>query len=75
MVTEFVAFAPRDGWLPWLAAGWELADDLDGTTHGKWSVLLTKQERTGAEPLNVGPGGAVTAARSVSTPNGKDRTG
>lgn len=35
-----VIYAPKSGWLAMLARGWLFADDLAGTSHGRWSVLL-----------------------------------
>jgi hypothetical protein len=44
--TETLIFAPRDGFLVWLAAGWELID-LAPKHHGQWSVTMMKPETKG----------------------------
>jgi len=37
MVLQYV---PIDRWLTWLARGWGIADDLQDTHHGQWSILM-----------------------------------
>ena len=38
-------FAPRDAFLPYLAAGWRFANDIAQPmpgSHGAWSVMLER---------------------------------
>lgn len=41
-----IIFAPRDGFLPYLAAGWRFACDIAEPmigSHGAWSVCLERE--------------------------------
>jgi hypothetical protein len=41
-----VIFAPRDGFLPYLAAGWTFANGVAQPmpgAHGAWSVMLERE--------------------------------
>jgi len=40
-----VCFVPRNRFLLWLAQGWTLDDDLSGTSHGDYSVLMSRVVR------------------------------
>lgn len=49
-----IIFAPRDHFLVYLAAGWQFCDDLAGTSHGQWSVMLERPYGRD-RPTNIRP--------------------
>lgn len=39
-MTVWLRYVPHMHVGEWLAKGWTISDDLTGTTHGAWSVLM-----------------------------------
>lgn len=41
---SWLQFVPISDFVHYLARGWRIADDLGGTPHGAWSVLMERDD-------------------------------